>query len=207
MAIEVIGPPAVGKTTFLAALDSSVVTVSEPLLELNEAGRLPAPGLGRQKAVLHHVLAQLPPRGHGRVLVDSGVLYLLAFARLHFLADPGIVDLFDEAAASARSRDLGFFGVVELNAPMNVLEQHKDSDQSRARGHFHENVLAHAEISTLVRKVVDAIDPALFFAVSNTSVPDEMHAACSWVLSRSRQIRLDEVIAAAKQLWIEDPKN
>lgn len=87
MAIEVIGPPAAGKTTFLRALSPAMVAINEPLYELNAAGFLPPSGLGRQKAVIDHALAQSAQAGE-RAVIDSGVICLLAFSQLRFRLDP-----------------------------------------------------------------------------------------------------------------------
>lgn len=204
MTIEVIGPPAAGKSTFLESLAPSIMTISEPLHELKRTNRLPAPGWSRQRVVIDHVMARLPTPGH-RALVDSGVLYLLAFAGLKFVADPHAAELFDRAADSARSRDLQFSGVVRLTAPPDVLEKRRSADQARARNHFHENVQDYEIISQRVDDLARQLDPGFLFTVNDTNDPGQMRAAREWVLSRSSQRRLEDVIVAAKLRWLGLP--
>jgi hypothetical protein len=186
MAIEVIGPPAAGKTTFLRELSPAMVTVHEPLHELSTAGLLPTePGIGRQKAVIDHVLTQLALAGEGAI-VDSGIIYLLAFSHLRFSLDPALTDLFEETAAASQTADIRFSGIIRLTAPMQVLEQRMLADASRKRGHFQENVMVFGTIYRLIDELMDELGQQFLFTVDNTGDSNQMCMAREWTMNRPR---------------------
>ena len=201
MAIEVIGPPAAGKTRFLEALPPGIVTIHEPLHELSTAGLLPAePGIGRQKAVIDLVLTQLALAGDSAV-VDSGVIYLLAFTHLRFSLDPALTNLFEETAAGSQTADIRFSGIIRLTAPMQVLEQRMLADASRKRGHFQENVAAFRSIYRLIDELIEELGQQFLFNVDNTGDSDQMCMAREWTLNPPRHLPLLEVVLTAKAVW------
>lgn len=202
VAIEVIGPPAAGKTTFLETLAPSMEAIGEPLLELNTSGVLPAQsGITRQKAVIDHVLMRLAQAGDEVPLIDSGIIYLLAFGQMRFSRDPELKGLFRDTETAARYINARFSGIIRLNAPLEVLEKHKSADISRPRRSFQQNVRDFRSISRLVDELICRLGHQFLFDVHDSGDANQLKMARQWALSRSRHLPLADVVAAAEKSW------
>lgn len=168
--IEIMGPPASGKSTFAGRITAK--PIPEALPALRRAGRLPAAGPGRQRLLLLEAAAAATRSGAmpgSRPVFDAGPLSTLAFTKHRFGPDVARATL-RSTLTHVGDNWLAFERLIWLDAPLAVLVDRAEMDASRRRRNFESNVQAFRCIRRSVTSLMAMVPKRRALRIDTTSL-------------------------------------
>lgn len=167
--IELMGPPAGGKTALCARAHPT--HAGEPLVRIRDAGTLPEPGIARQRMLLFDLAGEDRCHTTAPVLHDVGAVSVLAFAAVAH-GRSAAAALLGEAVTRFGIAWLDVHHLLWVDAPPAVLRARAAADLTRRRIHLEQNLAASPSILREVERLFELLPAERVHRIDTSSRSD-----------------------------------
>ncbi|HEX6344816.1 hypothetical protein [Umezawaea sp.] len=201
--VELLGPPAAGKTTLAGVLNGGMSVVPEQLRALLLEPDPPPPGEERQAAVARRIAAEVAASPEGTVLVDVGWLSLISFACAEWPVERArrVADAVVDAARAAG--ECRYAGLVVLDAGDEELRGRAaaDAPTGRRRGALEDNLARFHREDALLRTAEAFLPPGTVLRPHQSDVDGRAAEVRSWLARGGAGVDPSSLLRRVAGLW------
>ena len=204
--VELLGPPAVGKTSLAGALSDRMSVVEEQLRALLLTPAALPPGPDRQTAVARLIAAQVAAQPDGPVLLDLGWVSLICFAHAQWQVNLAAA-VSDAVAEQARGAgECRYAGLVVLGAEEAELRRRAETDvrtTGRARGQLDRNLARMGREDALLRLAETALPPGMILRPHSSDAPGRAAEVRAWLDGAGPAMAPAELLLRLSAAWTQ----
>jgi hypothetical protein len=206
--LELLGPPAVGKTSLAGSLRDGMSVVAEQVCALLLTPDPPPPGPERQAVIGRRIAAEVAARPAGPVMLDLGWVSLICFAYAEWSAVRAHAVAETVAETAREARGCRYAGLVVLSADEAELRRRAaaDADTGRHRGGLDRNLARLGREEALLHTAETVLPPGMVLRPRSSDVTGRAAEVRAWLAAGGPTMDPAELLLCLAEAWLGTPR-